>query len=98
MYWQVIQVSVQPGRREELLRLSQTYAEECVREEPGTLGFTFLLDETDQDRFCAIEQYADRPAHEAHTNGETIRRWAPNILPLLAGLPFLLAHGDQFGQ
>ena len=95
MYWQVFQAKVQPGRRADLLQLSKTYAEECVREEPGTLGFTFLLDEQDEDRFYAIEQYADRAAQQAHAQGAVIQRWAPEILPLLARPPVLLASGDQ---
>ncbi len=95
MYWQVFQVNVQPGRRAELLRLSKAYVEECVREEPGTLAFNFLLDEQDEDRYYAIEQYADRTAQQAHAQGAVIQRWAPGILPLLAGPPVLLASGDQ---
>ena len=95
MYWQVFRVDVQPGRRADLLQLSNAYVEECVREEPGTLAFTFLLDEQDEDRFYAIEQYADRAAHRAHSHGAVIQRWTPEILPLLAGPPVLLAGGDQ---
>ena len=95
MYWQVLQVNVQPGRREDLLQISKTYVEECVREESGTLAFTFLLDEQDDNRYYAIEQYADREAHQAHTHGAVMQRSAPGILPLLAGLPVLLASGDQ---
>ncbi len=95
MYWHVYQVNVHPGRRADLLQLSKAYVEECVREEPGTLAFTFLLDEQDEDRFYAIEQYADRAAHQAHAEGLVIQRHAPGILPLLAGPPVLLANGDQ---
>ena len=95
MYWQVFQVTVQPGRRADLIELSKAYVEECVREEPGTLSFTFLLDEQDEDRYYAIEQYADRAAQQAHTAGAVIQRHAPGIVPLLAGPPVLLASGDQ---
>jgi quinol monooxygenase YgiN len=95
MYWQVLQVTVQPGRRAELLRLSKAYVEECVREEPGTRAFTFLLDEQDADRYYAIEQYADRAAHRAHWEGQVIQRHGPVIGPLLAGAPVVLASGDQ---
>ena len=51
MYWQVFQVNVQPGRRADLLQISKAYVEECVREEPGTLAVTVLLDEQDEDRY-----------------------------------------------
>jgi quinol monooxygenase YgiN len=95
MYWEVLRINVQPGRRADLLRLSKAYVEECVREEPGTRSFTFLLDEQDEDRYYAIEQYANRAAHQAHMQGTVIQRHAPGILPLLAGSPVLLASGDQ---
>jgi quinol monooxygenase YgiN len=96
VYWQVLQINVQPGRRADLLQISKPYVEECVREEPGALGFTFLLDEQDEDRYCAIEQYADRAAQLVHAQGAVIQRRGPEILPLLAGPPVLLASGDQF--
>ena len=65
------------------------------RPEAGTLSFTFLLDEQDEDLYYAIEQYADRTAQQAHGHGAVIQRWAPEILPLLAGPPVVLASGDQ---
>ena len=95
MYWQVFRVDVQPGRRDDLLQASKEYAEECIREEPGTRAFTFLRDEQDEDRYYAIEQYADRAAQQAHAQGAVMQRRAPGILPLLAGPPVLLASGDQ---
>ncbi len=95
MYWHVYQANAQPGRRADLLQLSKAYVEECIREEPGTLAFTFLLDEQNEDRYYAIEQYADRAAQQAHAQGAVIQRHAPGILPLLAGPPVLLASGDQ---
>ena len=95
MYWQVLRVDALPGRRADLLRLSKAYVEECTAEEPGTLSFTFLLDEQDADRYYAIERYADRAAHEAHWQGRVMRRHGPIIGPLLAGQPVVLASGDQ---
>jgi quinol monooxygenase YgiN len=95
MYWQVFQVNVQPGRRDDLLQLSKAYAGECIQEELGTVAFTFLLDEQDEKRFYAIEQYTDRASQHAHAQGAVIQRSASGILPLLAGPPVLLASGDQ---
>jgi quinol monooxygenase YgiN len=95
MYWQVLQIKTQPGRRAELLQVSKAYVEECVAEEPGTLSFTFVLDEQDEDRYYAIEQYADREAHKSHWEGQVIQRHGPTIGPLLAGAPVVLASGDQ---
>jgi quinol monooxygenase YgiN len=98
MYWQVFQVNVQPGRRADLLQMSKAYVEECVGEEPGTLAFTFLLDEQDEDRYYAVEQYADRAAQQAHAQGAVMQRHAPGILPLLAGpsaLPGIARAADR---
>jgi (4S)-4-hydroxy-5-phosphonooxypentane-2,3-dione isomerase len=95
MYWQVFQINVQPGRREDLLLLSKAYVEECVREEPGTLAFHFLLDEQDENRYYAIEQYEDLAAQQAHAQGSVIQRYGPGILPLVAGPPVVLASGDE---
>lgn len=95
MYWQVIRFEAKPGRREELLQGSKVHAEESVREEPGTLAFYFLQDEQDENRFYAIEHYADREAHRAHSEGGVVKRNGPIVGPLLAGPPVLLASGDQ---
>src|SRR4051794_1385701 len=95
MNWQVFQINVQPGRRADLLQLSKAYVEECIREEPGTFSFTFLLDEEDDDRYFAIEQYTDKAAQEAHAQGAVIQRWAPRIVPLLAAPPVMIAGGEQ---
>ncbi len=95
MYWQVLQITTQPGRRAELLQLSKAYVEECVREEPGTLSFTFLLDEQNEDRYYAIEQYADRAAHQAHWEGQVVQRHLPILGPLLAEAPVPIAGGNQ---
>lgn len=95
MYWQVHQVDIQPGRREDFLRGSKAHVEESVREEPGTVAFTFVQDEQNEHRFYAFEQYTDRAAHQAHAQGLVMQRNAPGLRPLLAGRPILLASGDQ---
>jgi quinol monooxygenase YgiN len=95
MYWQVLQVTTQPGRRAEILQVSKAYVEDCVREEAGTLSFTFLLDEQNEDRYYAIEQYADRAALQAHWAGDVMKRHGPALMPLLAEAPVVLAGGDQ---
>jgi quinol monooxygenase YgiN len=94
MYWQVFQVDVQPGRREDFVRGSQAHVEESVREEPGTLAFTYFQDEQNELRYYVMEQYADRAAQQAHAQGQVMQRNAPGLQPLLAGL-VLLASGDQ---
>src|SRR5579859_5995207 len=94
MYWQVFQVDVQPGRLADFFRGSQAHVDESLREEPGTLAFTYIQDEQNAHRFYVMEQYADRAAQQAHTQGLVMQRNAPGLQPLLAGL-VLLASGDQ---
>jgi autoinducer 2-degrading protein len=94
MYWQVFQVDIQPGRRADFLRGSKAHADESVREEPGTVAFTFVQDEQNEHRFYSLEQYTDRAAQQAHTEGLVMQRNGPTLRPLLAGL-ILLASGDQ---
>jgi autoinducer 2-degrading protein len=95
MYWRVYRFEAKPERRDELLQASKAHAEESVREEPGTLAFSFIQDEQDENRFYAVEHYADREAQRAHTEGQVMQRNAPKVGPLLAGPPVLLASGDQ---
>ena len=94
MYWQVFQVDVQPGRLADFFRGSKAHVEESIREEPGTLTFTYIQDEQNAHRFYVMEQYADRAAQQAHAQGLVMQRNAPGLQPLLAGLA-LLASGDQ---
>jgi|SRR5688500_8011087 autoinducer 2-degrading protein len=95
MYWRVYRFEAKPERREDLLQESQAQAEDSVREEPGTLAFYFIQDEQDENRFYAVEHYTDREAQRAHAEGQVMKRNAPKVGPLLAGLPILLASGDQ---
>jgi len=95
MDWQIVRFQAQPGQREALLRESRAHAQDSVHEEPGTLAFSFLQDEGDDHSFYAVEQYADRAVHRAHTEGQVMQRNAPKVGPLLAGRPVLLASGDQ---
>lgn len=95
MYWRVYRVEAKPGRREALFQGSQAHAEDSIREEPGTLAFSFIQDEQDENRFYAVEHYTDREAERAHAEGQVMKRNAPKVGPLLAGPPILLASGDQ---
>lgn len=95
MYWQVHRFEAKPGQRDALLQGSKSHAEDSVREEPGTLAFSFIQDEQDDHRFYAVEHYTDRAAQRAHAEGQVMKRNAPKVVPLLAGPPVLLVSGDQ---
>jgi quinol monooxygenase YgiN len=87
---------VLPERREDFKEFSRRYAEECVREEPGTLGFHFLQDEANENRFYVFERYADREAAQAHVRGAVMQRSGPQIGSMLAAPPEELGRGGEF--
>src|SRR2546421_12443327 len=96
MYSVIFQFDVRPERREDFRAISRTYAEECLREEPGTRGFHFLQDETDENRFYVFESYADLDAVQAHMQGSVMQRNGPQIGPMLAGPPVQIGRGFGF--
>ncbi len=96
MYCQIFQFNARPGRREDFLRGSKQHAEDCMREEPGTVAFHFVQDEEDENRFYLFESYADRAAHQAHVQGPIMQRNAPQLIPMLISRPALLGRGFEF--
>jgi quinol monooxygenase YgiN len=96
VYSAIFRFDVRPERREDFRALSRQYAEECVREEPGTLGFHFMQDEADENRFYVFERYADRDAVQAHLRGTVMQRNGPQIGPMLSAPPEEIGRGVEF--
>jgi (4S)-4-hydroxy-5-phosphonooxypentane-2,3-dione isomerase len=95
MYSQLHQVDVKPERREDFLRLARQHAEESLREEPGTVRFYHVQDESDENRFYAFESYTDPEAMQAHMQGAVMQRNAPHFGPMLAAPPIKLGAGFE---
>jgi autoinducer 2-degrading protein len=95
MYVVLVQFDVRPECREDFRALARRHAEDSLREEPGTLQFHIVQDETNPDRFYAVEGYADNAAHEAHRRGPILARNGPLVGPMLAGSPVPLGRGPS---
>ena len=95
MYSQLYQVDVKPERLEDFRRLARQHAEESLQEEPGTVRFYHVQDESDENRFYAFESYTDREAMQAHMHGAVTQRNAPLVRPMLAAPPVKLGAGFE---
>ena len=85
MYSILAHVTVQPQHVEEFIALNRELASASLREEPGTLGFAVIQDETIPNHFYAHETYVDAAAFHAHMQGAVIQRYGPRIVPLVIG-------------
>ncbi len=75
MFSLMVQVQVDPERREEFLAAITANAEASVRDEPGCLRFDVSEVESDDNRFIFYELYADAEAFEAHRAAPHFRTW-----------------------
>ena len=96
MHCRLLQFDARPEQREDFRRLSRQHAEEYLREEPGTLQFHFVQDQTDENRFYAMEGYADADALQAHLHGPGLLRNGPRLGALLTAPPVLLGRITMF--
>ena len=96
MYSLMFRFDVLPERREDFQEMCRLHAAECVREELGTLGFHFLQDEEDENRFYVFERYADPDACQVHNRGSILARTLAQGGPMLAGATVPLGRGIEF--
>src|SRR4051812_22100009 len=75
MFSLMVQVQVDPERREEFLAAITANAEASVRDEPGCLRFDVCSVEGDDNRFVFYELYADADAFAAHRETPHFRTW-----------------------
>jgi len=75
MFSLVVQMEVQPGRREEFLAGMAANAEASVRDEPGCLRFDVCAVAGDENRFLLYELYTDAAAFEAHKASPHFAQW-----------------------
>jgi (4S)-4-hydroxy-5-phosphonooxypentane-2,3-dione isomerase len=71
----MVQVEVEPERRDEFLSAITANAEASVRDEPGCLRFDVCSVEGDENRFVLYELYADAAAFEAHRVAPHFSTW-----------------------
>jgi autoinducer 2-degrading protein len=69
VYQFVVSFTVQPERRADFVKIAQKTGRDSLANEPGSLRFEVLSDESDPDVFYLNEAYADAEAFNAHANG-----------------------------
>ena len=85
MFSLMVQMEVQPGRREVFLAGMAANAEASVRDEPGCLRFDVCSVDGDEHRFLLYELYADAAAFEAHKATPHFAQWRTVAEQVLEG-------------
>ena len=62
--------------------------------EPGTLRFELIQDESDPNRFYLNEGYESAEAFDVHANGEHIKAFFAEVMPYVQG-PTWLIKGNR---
>jgi quinol monooxygenase YgiN len=84
----VATIEATPGRMDELLPLLMAHRARCLKDEPGTLQFDFLIPRDDQSKVLLIEIYKDESAFKAHWDGAsmaTFREQSAGIVAKMSG-------------
>ncbi|MPY56166.1 putative quinol monooxygenase [Streptomyces spongiae] len=94
MFALIVSLHVQPGKREEFLRVMTANAEASLRDEPGCLRFDVVEQHDADNRFLLYEVYQDEQAfYEDHRGSEHYARWREQM-------PHLIVeggHSNTFG-
>ena len=85
MYSVLAHVTIQPQQVDEFITLQREHARDSLQDEPGTLGFDVIQDETTANHFFVHETYVDEASFHAHMHGEIAQRYFPRILPMISG-------------
>ena len=74
----VATIEAEPGRMDELLPLLMAHRARCLKDEPGTLPFDFLIPRDDKTKVLLIEFYKDETAFKAHWDGASMVTFSSN--------------------
>ncbi len=72
MYVLLVQVDVKPEHRDSFVTAAGEHARRAHQNEPGTIRFDVIADESDPNRLYYYEVYVDKAAFDAHAKGERI--------------------------
>jgi quinol monooxygenase YgiN len=100
MFSLMVQVEVDPQRREEFLAAIAANAEASVRDEPGCLRFDVCTVDGEDNRFVLYELYTDADAFEAHRRAPHFRAWREAADRTVVGQlntrgAVLVSHSDE---
>lgn len=72
MYVLLVHVDVKPEHRDAFGAAAGAHARRARQNEPGTIRFDVIADESDPNRLHYYEAYVDKAAFDAHAKGESI--------------------------
>ena len=85
----VATIEATPGRMDELMPLLMAHRARCLKDEPGTLQFDFLIPRDDKSKVLLIEIYKDDDAFQSSgtdcqwlSSESSPRGWSPKCLVL----------------
>src|SRR5689334_2902754 len=84
----VATIEAAAGRMDELLPVLMAHRARCLKDEPGTLQFDFLVPNDDKTKVLLIEVYKDEDAFKAHWTGAsmaTFRERSKDLVEKMTG-------------
>ncbi|MFD0690258.1 putative quinol monooxygenase [Actinomadura fibrosa] len=94
MYHIAVYFDVPAERRQEFIEAALADGRDSGRDEPGTVRFELIRDESDPGRFYLNEAYTDQAAFAAHADGPHFKRFF-DIVGEFADGPHWLIRGDR---
>ena len=80
----VVQLDLEPGRREAFVARALRHRETVLANEPGCLRFDVLTSDEDENRVFLYEVYADEAALEHHFGTPWMKRYLEDTGPMIA--------------
>ncbi|MEV0283639.1 MULTISPECIES: putative quinol monooxygenase [unclassified Kribbella] len=94
MYHIAVYFDVQPEHRQDFIDAAIKDGIDSGANEPGTLRFELIQDETDPNRFYLNEGYESLDAFEVHAGGPYFKEFFDAITPYVEG-PTWLIKGNR---
>ncbi len=82
----IAKITAQSGKRADVVAGMASMLDHVVNE-PGTIVYTLLEDQADDDVIWVYEEYTDQAALEAHSSSDAMKALGGSIGAFLAGRP-----------
>jgi len=90
MYHVAVYFDVQPEHRQDFINAAIKDGIDSGANEPGTLRFELIQDESDPNRFYLNEGYESAEAFDVHANGEFFKAFFAEVTPYVQGPTWLI--------
>jgi quinol monooxygenase YgiN len=94
MYHIAVYFDVQPEHRQDFINAAIKDGQDSGANEPGTLRFELIRDDSDPNRFYLNEGYESEEAFDTHASGEHFKAFFAEITPYAQG-PTWLIKGNR---